>query len=416
MSSVYDFYKRKMNIVSSSGHTDLTLGDKLKSDSDRIMEITWNNDIQSKKAYIYDYFHDDQPEKTRGMTYENTTKTPIDVKFIVKSYQSIDKDQVEFYLQFRPSQKFNFEQGDDLYYFETDYRKVYKSDFPIGLYVDVPDSRGVYEKWLIVGKEYANQFQKFLVLPCDYQLMWIEKRGQNRIKRKMWSVLRNQSSYTIGEYRDRWMAHADNQDKIWLPLNKFTEKFWYSDDVDKTMRLVKSAPMERPIVWSVTKIENTKPLGIQKLTIYQNFWNDHTDYVEHDENGNIIGMYANYFDSEILPEDTSHLTEDVPYKSTKIEASSSNIKIGGSYKTLTVKLYSEDNEDISKLYKDLTFSWTCSIDEIDFSNKVTWLSMSDFNKIKIRFPNDKSVLGKVLKIKCDLGNGTIITEDFDLIA
>ena len=180
------------------------------------------------------------------------------------------------------------------------------------------------------------------------------------------------------------------------------------------MRLVKSAPMERPIVWSVTKIENTKPLGIQKLTIYQNFWNDHTDYVEHDENGNIIGMYANYFDSEILPEDTSHLTEDIPYKSTKIEASSSNIKIGGSYKTLSAKLYSEDNEDISELYKDLTFSWTCSIDEIDFSNKVTWLSTPDFNKIKIKFPNDKSVLGKILKIKCTLDNGISIAGDFNL--
>lgn len=415
MSSVYEFYKRKMNVPSSSGHTNLTLGDKLKSDSDKIMEATWDTDIQSKKAYIYDYFHDDQPEKVRGMTYENTTKTPIDVKFIVKNYQSVDKDQVEFYLQFRPSQKFDFKEDDDLYYFETDYRKVYKSDFPIGLYVDIPDSNGIYEKWLIVWKEYANQFQKFLILPCDYQLMWIEKRGQDKVKRKMWSVLRNQSSYTIGEYRDRWMAHADNQDKIWLPLNKFTEKFWYNDDVNKTMRLVKSAPMERPIVWSVTKIENTKPLGIQKLTIYQNFWNEHTDYIEHDEDGNIIGMYADYFDSKILPEETSHLTEDAPYKSTKIEASSSNIKIGGSYKILTAKLYSENNEDVSDSYKDLTYTWTCSIDEIDFSNKVTWLSTPDFNKIKIKFPNDKSVLGKILKIKCILDNGISIAGDFNLV-
>lgn len=415
MSSVYEFYKRKMNVPSSSGHTNLTLGDKLKSDSDKIMEATWDTDIQSKKAYIYDYFHDDQPEKVRGMTYENTTKTPIDVKFIVKNYQSVDKDQVEFYLQFRPSQKFDFKEDDDLYYFETDYRKVYKSDFPIGLYVDIPDSNGIYEKWLIVWKEYANQFQKFLILPCDYQLMWIEKRGQDKVKRKMWSVLRNQSSYTIGEYRDRWMAHADNQDKIWLPLNKFTEKFWYNDDVNKTMRLVKSAPMERPIVWSVTKIENTKPLGIQKLTIYQNFWNEHTDYIEHDEDGNIIGMYADYFDSKILPEETSHLTEDTPYKSTKIEASSSNIKIGGSYKILTAKLYSENNEDVSDSYKDSTYTWTCSIDEIDFSNKVTWLSTPDFNKIKIKFPNDKSVLGKILKIKCILDNGISIAGDFNLV-
>ncbi len=182
-------------IYNTKSNNAQTMGQALKNDSDYLMESTWWNDPQAKKAYIYDYFHDDQPERARGMTYENTTKTPIDVKFIVKSYQSIDKDQVEFYLQFRPSQKFDFEQGDDLYYFETDCRQKYKVEFPIGLYVDLPDSRGVYEKWIIVDKEYANQFQKFLILPCDYQLMWIEKRGKDRIKRKMWSILRNQSSY-----------------------------------------------------------------------------------------------------------------------------------------------------------------------------------------------------------------------------
>ena len=91
-------------------------------------------DIQSKVCYIYDYFHDDQPDKNVGMTYENTTKTKIDVKFIVKTYQSIDKDQVEYYIQFRPSQKVWFEEGDELYYFETDYRRKYGvQDFPIGL-------------------------------------------------------------------------------------------------------------------------------------------------------------------------------------------------------------------------------------------------------------------------------------------
>lgn len=187
--------KTARRILNTKTNNAQTMGQALKNDSDYLMESTWNADPQSKKAYIYDYFHDDQPEKARGMTYEHTTKTPIDVKFIVKSYQSIDKDQVEFYIQFRPSQKFDFEEGDDLYYFETDYRRKYKSYFPIGLYVDIPDSNCIYEKWMIVGKEYANQFQKFLILPCDYQLMWIEKRGQNRIKRKMWSVLRNQSSY-----------------------------------------------------------------------------------------------------------------------------------------------------------------------------------------------------------------------------
>ena len=111
-----------------------TIGQQVKEESDWLMEETFWNDPQSKVCYIYDYFHDDQPDKNVGMTYENTTKTKIDVKFIVKTYQSIDKDQVEYYIQFRPSQKVWFEESDELYYFETDYRQKYGvQDFPIGL-------------------------------------------------------------------------------------------------------------------------------------------------------------------------------------------------------------------------------------------------------------------------------------------
>ena len=81
-----------------------------------------------------------------------------------------------------------------MYYYETDYHERYLADFPIGLFVDIPDDNKIYHKWLIVGREIANQFRKYLILPCDYNLTWIEKTGQNRIKRKMWGVLRNQNS------------------------------------------------------------------------------------------------------------------------------------------------------------------------------------------------------------------------------
>lgn len=171
-----------------------TVGEIQKENSDLAMELTWNNNIQSKRCYIYDFYHDDQPDKNQGMTYENTTKTPIDAKFIIQSYQSIDKDQVSYYLQFKPKQKYFFNEDDDLYYYETDYRLKYQAQFPIGLFIDIPDDEKVYRKWLIVGREIANQFRKYLILPCDYNLTWIEKTGQNRIKRKMWGVLRNQNS------------------------------------------------------------------------------------------------------------------------------------------------------------------------------------------------------------------------------
>lgn len=104
--SVYDFYQRKTKVNgNSTGKNYSTLGEKLKSDSDTLMELTWNGDLQSKIGYIYDYIHDDQPDIKDHMTYENTTKTRIDVKLIVKSYSSLDQDQPEFYCQFKPSQK-----------------------------------------------------------------------------------------------------------------------------------------------------------------------------------------------------------------------------------------------------------------------------------------------------------------------
>ncbi len=122
--SVYDFYQRKTKVNgNSTGKNYSTLGEKLKSDSDTLMEFTWDNDPAAKTCYIYDHFHDDfftdehgiTRSLAEGMTYKNTNKTKIDAKFIIKSYQSMDKDQVEYYLMFRPSQPVRFNEGDDLY-------------------------------------------------------------------------------------------------------------------------------------------------------------------------------------------------------------------------------------------------------------------------------------------------------------
>lgn len=186
--------KRASAIITNGAKT---LGQIHKENADWAMEYTWDTDPQSKVCYIYDYFHDDQPRLKDHMTYEKTTKTRIDAKFIVKSHQSIDKDQVEYYLQFKPSQPVEFDQNDELYYFETDYRQRYGVEFPIGCYVDIPDDKMVYRKWLICGAEIANQFPKYLILPCTYEMMWIEKNAQDRIKRRMWVVPRSQKSYIV---------------------------------------------------------------------------------------------------------------------------------------------------------------------------------------------------------------------------
>nr|DAH71412.1 MAG TPA: hypothetical protein [Caudoviricetes sp.] len=385
-------------VANAKNNEAKTIGQIYKEQSDWTMEQTWWNDPQSKVAYIYDYFHDDQPEIKDHMTYENTTKTRIDIKFIVKSYQSMDKDQVDYYIQFRPDEKFDFTEKDELYYYEKDFHKKYGADYPIGMMIDIPDDRGIYHKWLICRDEPANQFPKFLILPLNYRLYWIEQDGDKRYKRNMWCAIRMQSSYTSGSYVDKVFSRPDNQTKLWFSMNSITEKFWYSDDNDKNMRLIVSAPIKEPVTWRITKCENAQPLGIQKLTLYQDRFNEHTDYVNL-ETGE---MYANYFDSEIAPTDPDTPITSPSSTTARISASTSTIKVGGSYKNLTVNLFNDSNEDITTEYSDTTFTWTCSIGNEDWTDKVTWRVGTEYNQKKVKFPNNTSTIGKILSVKCKI--------------
>ena len=379
-----------------------TIGQIYKEQSDDMMNWTWDNDIQSKICYIYDFYHDDQPRLAEGMTYDNTTKTRIDAKFIVKSYQSMDKDQVDYYIQFKPTQKTHFSEGDELYYFETDYRQKYHNDNFIGLFIDIPNDENIYEKWMILRTEPANQFPKYLILKCNYELMWIENNGTEKIKRRMWSVLKMQSSYNSGLWTDLRFTSQENQNKVWLPLNPITEKIWYTNESSKNMRVLVSSFTDNAIAWQISKVENAQPLGIQKLTLYQDFFDQHRDYIEKDSDGNIIGMWANYFDSEIAPTDPDTPTTPPSSITARISASTSTIKVGGSYKNLTVNLFNDSNEDITTEYADATLTWTCSIDDEDWTDKVTWRAGTEYNQKKVKFPNNDSVLGKILSVKCEI--------------
>lgn len=189
-------------------------------------------------------------------------------------------------------------------------------------------------------------------------------------------------------------------------MNSITEKFWYSDDDTKNMRLIVSALIKTPITWRITKCENAQPLGIQKLTLYQDRFNDHTDFVNM-ETGE---MYANYFDSEIAPTDPSTPSPTPSFITAKISASTSTIKVGGSYKSLTVNLYNDSNEDITTEYSDATISWTCNIDDEDWTDKVTWRDGTEFNQKKLKFLNDTAVIGKILTVKCAIGKDDAIIE------
>ena len=217
------------------------------------------------------------------------------------------------------------------------------------------------------------------------------------------------------------MTKPDNQQKFKLPLNPITEKLWYSDDLNNTMRIILSAPVPRPLTWACTKIENLKPIGIQDLTLYQNQFNPHRDYVEKDLSGRIIGMWADYYDYDPVPEtdqdpeipDTEKPLQK-PEILTEIEATSSVVNVGGSYKNLAVRIYDGQKSDITNITditencKDAAFVWSCSIGNEDWTDKVTWYK-TGYNQMKLKFPDDRTQLGKQLFVKCavTLGDETI---------
>ena len=397
-------------------HGESDIGKVYRDNSNMILEQTWNRDIQSKKCYIYDYYHDDKPWKNERITHENTTKTPIDAKFIITQGQSIDKDRVAVMLQFKPSQKFRFEKGDDLYYYEREYKNKYNSNFPIGMYCDIPDENGDYYKWIICAKQTDNQFVKYLILPANYRFSWVETEGNNRIIRRVWGATRSQNSYNSGLWTAYYTTEIENQFKAILPMNPITEKIFYTNDANQNQRFIISAMTFNPRSWQVSKVEDMLmgEFGLVRLTFIQVAFNKDVDYIEYnalnpDGSKDVYAMYANYYDSYVAPSFPTNNAKDEDNALTicNLKATTNSIKVGGSYKTISA-IFSKKGDDVTDKYLHLMSkdSWRFYIenDEIVDKELVAVLEHTDANKIKIRFSNDYKYLGKVLIVRCIVGD------------
>lgn len=159
----------------------------------------------------------------------------------------------------------------------------------------------------------------------------------------------------------------------------------------------------------VSKVERVNVRGRTKLTLYQKPFNSNTDHIEKDENGIITGLWANYFGGT-APTDPDTPSSTPSSITAKISASTSTIKVAGSYKSLTVNLFNDSNEDVTTEYSDAEFTWTCSIDDEAWTDRVAWRNVTEFNQMKVKFPNDTSTIGKKLSIKCTITKDTEIIE------
>ena len=368
-----------------------TNGEAHKVESDMVMEETWYDDLQTRTAYFYDYAHDTHPRQFTGLSPEDDKyKVPISIKYMENSSQTLNKDAVSYHIMFKPSQDLEV-----VSYYKKDYEERWGATFPCGLYVDIPDYRGEYNRWLVVGLAQSNnaQFPTYEILRVNYLFTWIF----NRTKYQMAGVQRNQNSYNSGVWMD-WVFETPNDViKFYLPMNEITSQLTYNQRliVDTKIDTTKGAI---PRVWQISKVSRTTPHGIGVYTAAQDVWDPNRDYIEYEVEGDpssILGMYADYY-GDSTPIDPSD--EPTPVVGTTVEITASgvskSIKIGGSSKKLTVKFY-RDGEEIG--FENGTWSYT--VDGVDVSALITEDTASlDPNQIRIKFADNTAYVGKVLTI------------------
>lgn len=179
----FDDYKQ--NLAVGGVHTN---GQRHSYEAQDIIEHTWYDDPASMIAYLYDYDHDDEKDKNTNLNPEcSKTKIPVEIKYMLSAYKSLNKDEVDLRIMFKPSYRCTIP------YYKEKFEDITHGIFPTGLYCDIKDEKGVWNRWLVVATAslYNHDFPTWAILPCGYKFQWMYK-GK---KMELWGVEQSQNSY-----------------------------------------------------------------------------------------------------------------------------------------------------------------------------------------------------------------------------
>lgn len=372
------------------------IGNVHKIQSDMIEEYTWNNEIESRIAYFYDWNHDTHHTQLTNLHPEQDEyKVPMDIKYIVASKQTMAKDAVTYHLQLRPSQKCVVD------YYDECFGSRYDAEYPVGLYCDIQDSKGIWNRWLVCATANINdpQFPNFEILRCDYVLDAIFDNIQYKIP----IVLRSQNSYNSGLWVKYRVETVEDQGQFIVPLNRLTERIWYNVRFLIDAKIIQ----DECRAWHVSKVNRIDLPGCALITLAQDHFNPETDYIEKDVQGNTIGLWADYYKQPVTP---------TPFNPSPIQPTgvitcvgSQEIKVGGSYKKFTIDFYDEEGAPLP--FKEGTWSFWIDNTEIE---PVISTSSVDANQIKAKLPNNGLWINKIMTVKYITNDTEPITTEFNI--
>lgn len=158
-----DSFRRRMSLLGGSE------GEARRRNAQKIMDVSWMRDVATKPVYVK---HVD-----RGLPIVDDDDEVLYAKYNVKSYHSIQSDEVNYLLQFRLE----------------DMKE--RHDIKVGSYVYIPNEFGDYEWWLIVHADDRPQFKQWSILKCLHTYRWVTFEYGSRVIHECLGVPRSQSSY-----------------------------------------------------------------------------------------------------------------------------------------------------------------------------------------------------------------------------
>lgn len=195
-------------------------------------------------------------------------------------------------------------------------------------------------------------------------------------------------------------------------MNSITEKIYYNLRMIIDNKVDVNAGNE-PRAWRVSKVNRLNSNGTLLVTLAQEQYNPHTDYIEYEDPNNpttIIGMWADYYtNGEPTPEDDKPVEDNIHSVITYVGKPS--IKVGGSFKKFTVTFYDGEDPSDFKLGQ-----WSFTIDGVDASSLIeTDLTDLEQNQIKVKFTGSEDYMGKTLKVFYSSTTGIVSSVDISIV-
>lgn len=126
------------------------------------------------------------------------------------------------------------------------------------------------------------------------------------------------------------------------------------------------------------------------VTLAQDLFDEHKDYIERDAEGRSIGYYADYFSDGITPTPSDPVPTITKYiKMSYKGVQNFQLKVGGSARTFLVQYYDEHDNPID--YDNGV--WSVTIDGKNADKLISITPVKD-GEVKVKVIGDDSLIGK----------------------